>query len=56
MAEAIAAAAASLGIRSTAAASVAAAIAALTQAQSGPARILICGSLYLAGTILAENG
>ena len=24
--------------------------------ESGPARILICGSLYLAGTILADNG
>jgi dihydrofolate synthase/folylpolyglutamate synthase len=23
---------------------------------SGPARVLICGSLYLAGTVLAENG
>jgi len=22
----------------------------------GPARVLICGSLYLAGTVLAENG
>jgi dihydrofolate synthase / folylpolyglutamate synthase len=55
-AEAIATAAASLGIRSEPAASVADAIAALAQAESGPARILICGSLYLAGTILAENG
>ena len=25
-------------------------------AEPGPARILICGSLYLAGTILADNG
>jgi dihydrofolate synthase/folylpolyglutamate synthase len=25
-------------------------------AERGPARILICGSLYLAGTILADNG
>jgi len=24
--------------------------------EPGPARILICGSLYLAGTILADNG
>ncbi|CUW38372.1 bifunctional folylpolyglutamate synthase and dihydrofolate synthase [Magnetospirillum sp. XM-1] len=37
-------------------ASVAAAIAELTAAGTGPARILICGSLYLAGTVLAENG
>ncbi|ARJ66816.1 bifunctional folylpolyglutamate synthase/dihydrofolate synthase [Magnetospirillum sp. ME-1] len=37
-------------------ASVAAAIAELTASGPGPARILICGSLYLAGTVLAENG
>ena len=45
-----------LGIRSEPTTSVAAAIAAIARAESGPARILICGSLYLAGTILAENG
>ena len=33
------------------------ALAALVPKQSnGPARILICGSLYLAGRVLAENG
>jgi dihydrofolate synthase/folylpolyglutamate synthase len=35
--------------------SVAAAVAAAA-AKPGPSRILICGSLYLAGTVLAENG
>jgi dihydrofolate synthase/folylpolyglutamate synthase len=24
--------------------------------KSGPARLLICGSLYLAGTVLSDNG
>ncbi len=37
------------------AASLAGAIHSVT-AKSGPARLLICGSLYLAGTVLAENG
>lgn len=36
--------------------SVAAALADLALRISGPARILICGSLYLAGTVLADNG
>ncbi|KIL99655.1 Dihydrofolate synthase Folylpolyglutamate synthase [Paramagnetospirillum magnetotacticum MS-1] len=36
--------------------SVEAAIAELVSASTDPARILICGSLYLAGTVLAENG
>ena len=36
--------------------SVAAAVGELVGRVPGPARILICGSLYLAGTILAENG
>ncbi|MDO8606020.1 MAG: folylpolyglutamate synthase/dihydrofolate synthase family protein [Phaeospirillum sp.] len=35
--------------------SVAAAIGALVGGIPGPARILICGSLYLAGTVLTEN-
>ena len=43
-----------LGFESQAAGDAAAAIEAMAQ-QSEPARILICGSLYLAGTILAEN-
>jgi dihydrofolate synthase/folylpolyglutamate synthase len=55
-AAAIAAAGTALGVRSTPAPSVAAAIAALVEAAPGPARILICGSLYLAGSVLAENG
>ena len=33
-----------------------AALAALTAVASGPHRVLICGSLYLAGRILSENG
>jgi dihydrofolate synthase/folylpolyglutamate synthase len=37
------------------AASLADAIARLSR-EAGPARLLICGSLYLAGTVLAENG
>jgi len=36
--------------------SVAAALDDLAARLPGPARILICGSLYLAGTVLAENG
>lgn len=32
------------------------AIATLTASHAGPARLLICGSLYLAGAVLAENG
>ncbi len=32
------------------------AINAIVRENTGPARILICGSLYLAGTILADNG
>ena len=38
------------------AASVQAALADLVTTAPGPARVLICGSLYLAGQILAENG
>ncbi|CAO3414725.1 bifunctional folylpolyglutamate synthase/dihydrofolate synthase [Azospirillum doebereinerae] len=45
------------GIQDTAAApGVAAALTELTQVRTGPARVLICGSLYLAGSVLAENG
>ena len=36
--------------------SVAAAVAGLTDGSLEPRRILICGSLYLAGAVLAENG
>jgi len=45
------------GIQDSAAApGVAAALADLTQVRTGPSRVLICGSLYLAGSVLAENG
>jgi dihydrofolate synthase/folylpolyglutamate synthase len=43
--------AARLGLRATAAADVASALAAITR----PVRVLICGSLYLAGTVLAAQ-
>jgi dihydrofolate synthase/folylpolyglutamate synthase len=43
------------GILAEPADSVTAALAALVT-QDGPARVLICGSLYLAGTVLAQNG
>lgn len=48
-------AAAALGITAVTAASVAEALAEIA-AKSPEARVLICGSLYLAGTILRENG
>jgi dihydrofolate synthase / folylpolyglutamate synthase len=54
-AAAIVAAVSALGLEAEPLPSVAAAIAALVRADSAPARILICGSLYLAGTVLAEN-
>lgn len=45
------------GIRDHAAADcVESALADLVANRPGPARVLICGSLYLAGTVLAENG
>ncbi len=49
------AAAAAVGMKAHAADSVAAALA-LIAAQDPQARVLICGSLYLAGAILRENG
>jgi dihydrofolate synthase/folylpolyglutamate synthase len=51
----IAAAACGLGLESCEAASVAAALRDIV-ARPGPARVLICGSLHLAGVVLAENG
>ena len=36
--------------------SVRAALADIVARRTAPARVLICGSLYLAGTVLAENG
>jgi dihydrofolate synthase/folylpolyglutamate synthase len=57
-AEQAAAAARAAGIAAAPAASVAAALAAIVgrRREEGPARVLICGSLYLAGTVLADNG
>lgn len=54
-AEETAAAARSAGIEAATAPSVAEALAEIA-AKSPEARVLICGSLYLAGTILRENG
>ena len=54
-AEAIVAAARSVGLPAQESPSVAAACAAITT-DPRPARILICGSLHLAGVVLAENG
>src|SRR4029453_10497598 len=44
-----------VGISATEAANADAAIAAIARTTE-PCRILICGSLYLAGSVLAENG
>lgn len=44
------------GIAATPAASVADAVRELALVAGQPARVLICGSLYLAGSVLAENG
>ncbi len=49
----IRAAAREVGIEAETGTSVAAAIADLTAGSAGPARILVCGSLYLAGDVLA---
>ncbi len=54
-AAAIAAAARSVGIRAQESPSAAVALSAIA-ALAGNARALICGSLHLAGTVLAENG
>ncbi|MEE9544070.1 MAG: bifunctional folylpolyglutamate synthase/dihydrofolate synthase, partial [Rhodospirillales bacterium] len=51
-----AAAAARLGIDAAAAVEVDAALQSLVDHFPGPARVLICGSLYLAGEVLRENG
>ncbi|NEO27877.1 MAG: hypothetical protein F6K03_13565 [Kamptonema sp. SIO4C4] len=54
-AEDTAAAAESVGLSATVAASVAEALADIVS-QDPASRILICGSLYLAGAVLRENG
>ena len=51
----IAAAARGLGLKAREAASVGAALRDIV-ARPVPARVLICGSLHLAGVVLAENG
>jgi dihydrofolate synthase/folylpolyglutamate synthase len=43
------------GVAATSAASVGDALAALLRAEPGPLRVLICGSLYLAGEVLRDN-
>jgi dihydrofolate synthase/folylpolyglutamate synthase len=55
-AEAAAKHARSAGIRAETAGNVAAALDGIIAAEKSPARVLICGSLYLAGAVLAENG
>jgi dihydrofolate synthase / folylpolyglutamate synthase len=45
-----------VGISASEAADAQAAVAAIAQSTTQPCRILICGSLYLAGSVLAENG
>jgi dihydrofolate synthase / folylpolyglutamate synthase len=55
-ADKIAAAAHSVGLAAREAPSVAAALHAIIADDPAPARILICGSLHLAGVVLAENG
>jgi dihydrofolate synthase/folylpolyglutamate synthase len=57
--DALATIAAANGLPARAAANIGAALGELIAAHgnpSRPARVLICGSLYLAGTVLAENG
>jgi dihydrofolate synthase / folylpolyglutamate synthase len=45
-----------LGIPATPARDLAGALRAIAQIETGPARVLVCGSLYLAGHVLRENG
>ena len=45
-----------LGIPATPARDLARALRAIAQIETGPARVLVCGSLYLAGHVLRENG
>ncbi len=55
-ADELAAEAGILGVAAKPAASVAMALSEITRIEPGPGRILIAGSLYLAGKVLAENG
>ncbi len=54
-ADEIAAAGGAAGLPSRTAPSVQAALRGLSAREQGPARVLICGSLYLAGTVLRDN-
>ena len=55
-AEELAAAARSVGLDAIPVTDVAGALGAIKETEIGPARVLIAGSLYLAGKVLAENG
>ena len=55
-AEALVAAARGLGIEAAASGDVARALDAIAAGAGAPARVLVCGSLYLAGSVLAEEG
>jgi dihydrofolate synthase/folylpolyglutamate synthase len=55
-AEEIAATARSVGMQATAAGSVADALHGFSSGAAPPGRVLICGSLHFAGTVLAANG
>jgi len=55
-ADELAACARDIGMMATPATDVASALAAIRQSEVGPARVLIAGSLYLAGKVLAESG
>lgn len=54
-ADSVVKAAKSVGMAATEAASVPEALTAIEKKAQGPGRILICGSLYLAGAVLAQN-
>ncbi len=55
-AEALAEAARGMGLAASASGDVAHALDAIAAAAPAPARVLVCGSLYLAGSVLAEEG
>jgi dihydrofolate synthase/folylpolyglutamate synthase len=55
-AEALAEAARGLGLDAAPAAGIGPALAAIAAHGGAPARVLLCGSLYLVGAALAENG
>ncbi|MFM9842925.1 MAG: bifunctional folylpolyglutamate synthase/dihydrofolate synthase [Dongiaceae bacterium] len=55
-AEAVAESAQQAGIKAKPAIDVGAALADIAASTKSPARVLICGSLYLAGSVLADNG